>query len=380
MNSSLPPAAPPATLHVSQLDGLRGVAALAVVLFHFLEFTSPTLAANRLEHAFLAVDFFFCLSGFVLASAYDARLPQLGRRAFLRRRLIRLHPLVVVGGVLGWLTLWLDPFGHLYATYARQTPQLLLTSCLLLPYPYVPERSFNLFPLNPPTWSLFWEYVASVAYALGLVRLRLPWLRAATLLAAGALCYEALAAGGLGGGWNGGTIAAGAIRVSYSFLAGLLVYRTGWRLRSGLGFGCLSAVLAAAFLVPFAPRTNWLVEPLLVLGYFPLLVALGAGATPPSPAVARLCRWLGDLSYPLYMVHYPFLWIFGSYVAAYHPAPGPTALLIGIATLAIGGFAYGVLIFIDEPLRRYLSQLGQAGHAGQRVKRGEAKRRPYSAR
>jgi peptidoglycan/LPS O-acetylase OafA/YrhL len=256
-----------------------------------------------------------------------------------------------------------DPFGHLYATYASQTPRLLLTSCLLIPYPYVPERYGNLFPLNPPTWSLFWEYVASVAYALGLARLRLPLLWVATLLAAGALCYEARTAGWLGGGWDGSTMAAGAIRVSYSFLAGLLVYRAGWRIRSRLGFGSLSVLLAAAFLVPFAPATNWLVEPLLVLGYFPLLVALGAGAAPPTPAVARLCCFLGELSYPLYMVHYPFLWVFGSYVAAYHPAPGTAALLIVFSTLALGLFAYGVLVFVDVPLRRYLSGLGQAGRA-----------------
>ena len=356
----LPTPHPPApaeapTPHLGLLDGLRGVAAIAVVLFHFLEIAIPTPEQNDLAHAYLAVDFFFCLSGFVIAGAYDTRLSKIGLVAFFQRRLIRLHPLVVVGSLLGWLAFRFDPFSNLYATYAGQSPWLLLTSCLLIPYPIVPERFLNLFHLNPPTWSLFWEYVANLAYGLVLVRLRPVALGALTVLAAGAVCYEAGTAGFLGGGWSRDTAAAGAIRVGYSFLIGMVVYRSHWRLRAGLGFVSLSLLLAAAFLLPFAKEINWLTDSVVVLFYFPLLVALGASAQP-APHLAKLCQHLGNISYPLYMVHYPFMWIFLSYTEKYHPSGGTLAQLIPLALLGLGLLAWAVLTWVDAPIRRYLTR------------------------
>ncbi|RZL15536.1 MAG: acyltransferase [Hymenobacter sp.] len=343
------------TPHLGLLDGLRGVAAIAVVLFHFLEIAIPDPEHNVLAHAYLAVDFFFCLSGFVIAGAYDTRLQTMGVLAFFRRRLIRLHPLVVVGSLIGWLTFRFDPFSNLYATYAAQSPWLLLSSCLLIPYPIVPERFLNLFHLNPPTWSLFWEYVANLAYGLVLVRLRPVALGVLTLLAAGAVCHEVATAGSLSGGWSRDTAAAGAVRVAYSFLIGMVVYRTHWRLRSRLGFVSLSLLLAAAFLIPFVKEMNWLTDSLVVLCYFPLLVALGASAQP-APHLAKLCQHLGSISYPLYMVHYPFLWVFLSYHEQYHPSTGTLALVIPLAILGLGLLAWAVLTWVDAPIRSYLTR------------------------
>ena len=89
--------------HFSTLDGLRGVAAIAIVVFHFMEIAYSDFTKNFIAHGFLAVDFFFCLSGFVMAYAYDDRLKGMGLMAFFKARIIRLHPLVVLGGVLGLL-------------------------------------------------------------------------------------------------------------------------------------------------------------------------------------------------------------------------------------------------------------------------------------
>jgi len=73
------------------LDGLRGVAAVAVMLYHIGGWTGrPWLAA----HGYLAVDFFFCLSGFVLAHAYGRR--EIGWLGYMRARLIRLWPLIAI--------------------------------------------------------------------------------------------------------------------------------------------------------------------------------------------------------------------------------------------------------------------------------------------
>src|ERR1700742_2138380 len=97
--------------HFEILDGLRGVAALSVVTFHFMEWAYSDYSKNFIGHGFLAVDFFFCLSGFVIGYAYDDRIAKIGLRKFLKARLIRLHPLVVFGSVLGLIAFYLNPYG-----------------------------------------------------------------------------------------------------------------------------------------------------------------------------------------------------------------------------------------------------------------------------
>ncbi|OUJ70478.1 acyltransferase family protein [Hymenobacter crusticola] len=343
------------TPYFGLLDGLRGIAAVAVVVFHFMEFAVPDYADNFIAHAYFAVDFFFCLSGFVIACAYDTHLEKIGAASFLLRRLIRLHPLVVIGSFLGLLTFRLDPFSDLYTAYAPKVLPLLVTSCLLIPYPLVPERYFNLFHLNPPTWSLFWEYVATVVYAFVLVRVRPGVLHILTGLAAVALIYEAHAATNLAVGWGGENVGGGAVRVSYSFLMGLVVYRAQWILPTRLGFLSLALLLLAAFLLPFAKQVNWLTDSVVVLFYFPFLVALGAGARMTLRS-AKLCTFLGAISYPLYMIHYPFLWIFLSYIEKQKPPLSTLAVLIPLGVLFLVLLAYGIMRFVDTPLRSYLSQ------------------------
>ncbi|UOQ96360.1 acyltransferase [Hymenobacter sp. 5317J-9] len=344
----------PPTPHFAVLDGLRGIAALAVVVYHFMEIVVPDYEKLFIAHAYLAVDFFFCLSGFVIACAYDARLGSMGVLGFLRRRLIRLHPLVLVGSVLGLLTFLFDPFINLYATYGSQTWQLFVASCLLIPYPVVSERTFNLFPLNAPTWSLFWEYLANVAYALLLMRLRPGGLRLLTLLAAAALVYQAYLVPNLSIGWGLDTFWGGGARVSYSFLMGMVLYRSRWIVPTRLGFVGVGALLVAGLLFPYYNELTRLTDLLTVLIYFPLLVALGAGAHL-APRLAGPCRWLGELSYPLYMVHYPFVWVFLSYDGTQKPSTTTLAWLVPGATLALVGLAYLILVLVDAPLRRYLS-------------------------
>ncbi len=321
--------------HFEILDGLRGVAAFAVVVFHFMEFAVPDYNKSFIAHAYLAVDFFFCLSGFVIAYAYDTKLAQIGAGRFFLLRLIRLHPLVVIGSVLGLITFVFDPFSNLFSHYGwGKTATLFVASCLLIPYPLVHERYFNLFHLNPPTWSLFWEYIANIFYALVLYRLRRWMLWVLLVLAAAALFHEAYRSHQLSVGWGGDNIIGGAVRVLYSFLAGMLLYRSNRIIRSSLGFVSLSVLLMAAFLFPFSDNTAWIADPVIVAFYLPFLVALGAGAHL-SAAMAGFCKFSGNISYPLYMVHYPFLWIFMSYQGkiqandaadgGHHPRVNPAA-------------------------------------------------------
>jgi peptidoglycan/LPS O-acetylase OafA/YrhL len=341
--------------HFQILDGLRGVAAISVVIFHFMEIAQPDYEKNFIGHAFLAVDFFFCLSGFVIAYAYDSdRLKELGFATFLKLRLIRLHPLVVIGSIIGILSWLFDPFSNLYATYGNGKAFLMfITSCFMIPYPIVHERYFNLFHLNAPSWSLFWEYIANIVYALVLVKLRNKILWVLLVIGAVLITYETGKSGNISYGWGGENISAGAIRVFYSFLAGMLVYRMGWIIKSRLGFIGVSVLTLAVFLFPFSTKWNFVTEPIIVILYLPLLVALGAGATL-KPAFTKLCKFSGALSYPLYMVHYPFIWIFFSYLEKYKPTMNEMAIIIPISTVLLIAFASLILKFVDEPIRRYL--------------------------
>lgn len=192
--------------HFEILDGLRGVAALAVVLFHFMEWIFPDPSKNFIGHGFLAVDFFFCLSGFVIGYAYDDRIAKMGLRQFSILRIIRLHPLVVAGSVLGLLAFLFDPFGghpELYGT--GKIILAFLCSLFLIPFPAIADRAFNLFSFNAPAWSLFWEYVANIVYAFVLCRINRGYTLLLTLLSAVAICFVAYRSGNLLGGWSGPT-------------------------------------------------------------------------------------------------------------------------------------------------------------------------------
>lgn len=342
--------------HFVILDGLRGVAALAVVIFHFMEWVHPPDSGKIfIGHGFLAVDFFFCLSGFVIGYAYDDRIGKMGVKEFFKSRLIRLHPLVILGSVLGLLAFLFDPFAASTEAYTAGGLFLVfLCSAFLIPYPVMEERAFNLFGLNAPSWSLFWEYVANIVYALVLYRLSRRSLIVLTALAAITLCFVSYRAGNLLGGWAGENFLDGGARIAYSFSAGLLIYRSNWIIKNNLGFIGLAVLLSLAFVMPHFDGWNWATEAVVVLFYFPLLVALGAGSSL-SPGVKKLCVFSGNISYPLYMTHYAVIWIFGNYFTSQKPGTTELFLIVTVGTLLLVGFAYVVMVVYDVPVRRYLS-------------------------
>lgn len=340
--------------HFEILDGLRGIAAFAVVIFHFMEwvFTDPT--KNFIGHGFLAVDFFFCLSGFVIGYAYDNRISNIGIFNFFIVRIIRLHPLVIAGSVLGLLAFLFDPFGgHLELYSTGKIIVTFLCSIFLIPLPIIADRGFNLFSFNAPAWSLFWEYIANIAYALILYRIGRSYLFLLTIIAAAAICFVGYNSGNLLGGWSGPTFWDGWARISYSFLVGLLIFRCNWIIKNKLGFGVLTILLLLAFIVPFS-KWNWLTEVLIVLFYFPLLIALGAGAVL-KPGQKKYCQFSGKISYPLYMTHYAFLWMFGNYYINYKPDTSQLAFVIITAVIFLVVFAYLVIVVYDVPVRTYLN-------------------------
>ncbi|WP_026728003.1 acyltransferase family protein [Flavobacterium denitrificans] len=341
--------------HFEILDGLRGVAALAVVIFHFLEVAFPDPSQNLFAHSFLAVDFFFCLSGFVIAYAYDDRIEKMGITEFFKSRLIRLHPLVIVGSILGLAGYFLMPNGGIGERSIFEILLIFICSLLLIPLPIMKERYNNNFGLNAPAWSLFWEYIANIVYSLILWRVSRKTMVSLNVVAAIILIYVAYQAKNILGGWDGLTFWHGGARVFYSFSAGILVYRYKLIIPSKLGFIGLALLLVPAFLYPFNPETNYITEPLIVILYFPFLVALGAG-TIASSVTKKICNFSGNLSYPLYMTHYFAIWIFAVYQANYKCSGFELFAVVSLSTAVLIGIAYLTMRYIDIPIRHYLTQ------------------------
>lgn len=340
--------------HYEILDGLRGIAAIAVVIFHFMEFVYPDYRDNFIAHSYLAVDFFFCLSGFVIAYAYDNRIDKIGVFSFLKLRLIRLHPMVVVGAIIGLLTFILDPFSNLFAQYGgTNTFLMFLSSAFMIPFPVVHERYFNIFHLNPPTWSLFWEYLANVIYAFLLVKIQNKVLWLMLVIAGVVLVYTSFHFKNLAVGWGGDNFWGGGARIFFSFIAGMLIYRSNWIFKSSLSFAALSIILFGIFMIPYSDDVNWYMDPIIVILIFPLLVSLGAGARL-TPRFTNGCKFLGGISYPLYIIHYPFLWLFLSYIEVNKPSLMQMNIITAISTLFLIATAYFVLKYVDEPFRKIL--------------------------
>jgi len=320
-----------------------------------LEAYFHTYELNPLRHAYLAVDFFFLLSGYVVGYAYDDRLASLRVSDFLRIRLVRLHPLVVVGAVLGAVCYNYDPFaGQLQLVSGRHLLANMLFGALLLPFAALPNTYGQIYPLNGPSWSLLQEYLANIAYVLLAPRLSQRALQVLAAVSAVALVAAALTHGNLHGGWGWDNLWMGPVRLVFPFTMGLLLFRQRISLRVPGTFWVLSLVLLAVFAGPsFQPAG--LYEAFCVIVVFPLVVAAGAGAAPVAGLTATVCRWGGRLSYPLYLLHYPFVNIFANWLRATHPSSAHVKLVVGGLAVFFLLLSWLALRFYDEPLRARLN-------------------------
>jgi peptidoglycan/LPS O-acetylase OafA/YrhL len=355
--------------HYLILDGLRGVAALMVVLFHVCEAYSPGQPLTQIiNHGYLAVDFFFLLSGFVVAYAYDDRWKSMSVTGFFKRRLIRLQPMVVMGMTLGALFF---PFQAgatsplIQSTPAWQVVLVMLAGYTLLPLPpSLDIRGWGeMHPLNGPAWSLFFEYIANILYALGLRKVSNRVLGILTALAALFLMQLAIFGkrGDLIGGWSiePEQLHIGFARLLFPFLAGMLLMRLGKKLQVKNAFAVSGVILVVALAVPRiggADRLwlNGLYESLCVVVVFPLIVAIGAGGSLVTATTTRVARWLGDISYPLYITHYGLIYIYTEWVSRKEASASVTKGVGALVFVGAVALAYACLKFYDEPIRKWL--------------------------
>ena len=102
---------------------------------------------------------------------------------------------------------------------------------------------------------------------------------------------------------------------------------------------------------------NGLYDTLCVVVLFPLLVWLGASGRATDPATAGVCKFLGDISYPVYVIHYPFMYLFFSWLWSDAPIPFTQAWPVAVGLFAgVIVLAWAALKWYDEPVRRWLAR------------------------
>ncbi len=356
--------------HYDILDGLRGVAALTVVCFHIFEAFATSHLDQRINHGYLAVDFFFILSGFVVGYAYNDRWGKMKTWEFIKRRIIRLHPMVVMGALIGAAIFYTQGCPVWDVSKVGVGALLLATLLTMLLIPSTPGNEIRgvgeMFPLNGPSWSLFFEYIGNILYALFIRKFSTAALAVLVLLAGCGLAAFAIFGplGDLCIGYSltGMEFTGGSLRLLFSFSAGLLlsrVFRPVPRVRAA--FWVCGAAVVALLAVPRIGGAehlwmNGIYDTVCCLVFFPLLVCLGASGKVTDQFTTRICKFLGDISYPLYMVHYPFIYLYYAWVknnglSFEESLPGAAGVVAGSVVLA-----YLCLKFYDVPVREFLAK------------------------
>ncbi len=357
--------------HYEILDGLRGVAALIVVIFHVFEMHSGGDHAKQIiNHGYLAVDFFFLLSGYVIGYAYDDRWGKMTLKDFFKRRIIRLQPMIIIGSVVGAVLFYFqDSAGMGWDIYDVPVWKMLLV--MLIGMTLIPVgkgldiRGWGeMHPLNGPAWSLFFEYIANILYALVFRHLSKIILAVCVAVAAGFTIQYALTnpQGDLIGGWtidDPTQLRIGFTRLAFPFLAGLLLSRVGKLRYTKHAFLTASLLLVILFSVPRLGGTenmwmNGLYECFCLMVMFPFIVWLGAGGKVHGKKASHVCKFLGDISYPIYITHYPIAYTYMAYVSNNNltlEQSWPYAVLTVFAAIAV---AYLSMRLYDIPVREWL--------------------------
>jgi len=336
---------------------MRGVAAYAVLLYHYCAAYCATTSQS-----YLAVDFFFVLSGLVIGRSYEQRIRDgMTTIDFVVRRLIRLWPLYIVG--IGFAVVRAAGQVVLHDPNAIAPSQLgrsLLLEVFMLPS--LPMRG-ELFPLNGPAWSLFFEMVINIIFAVSIFRSSWLWAIVLAVLSAAALVFGVFIHGTIDLGFAWPTFGFGMARVAFSFSIGVLLNKILPRDPLMTWFAVIPVVLIGIILVvspPVAVRPY--VDLITTLVISPLLVAVGAFLQAPQ-RLKPVFEKLGDLSYPIYAVHMPliFIWAFGARKLGL-----PDVLILPGFVVFVTALALVLEACYDIPVRKWLSRLWKAHTVGRR--------------
>ena len=353
-----------------------------VIFFHIFETYSKGPAFQIINHGYLAVDFFFVLSGFVIGYAYDDRWDRMSTWGFFKRRLVRLHPMLIMGTVVGALFYFFGQcpqFGlEGYANGWKFLAAFVLALFMIPVGKGLDVRGWGeMNPLNGPQWSLTYEYIGNILYAF--ILRRLPNILLAVLTGAAAFCtldlclnwnvFGLLTEGRnyaiytVIGGWSlePEQIYIGFTRLLYPFLSGLLISRIGKTINVKGGFWWCSLILAAIFCIPCVGGEGSILNGVFcatsIIFLFPLILMMGAGSQIKGEKSAKICTFLGEISYPLYITHYPIMYMQMNWAWNNPDAPLYAHITVGISTVLLSiGLAYACLKLYDIPVRKWLTE------------------------
>ena len=334
------------------LDGIRGISAVVLTICHFGDRTPQGIL---LKHGYLAVDFFFLLSGFVLCYAYERKLAAgMTWAGFLQRRVVRLYPLYLLGLVLGSATVFAmgQLTGHDLSTFA----EALVFALFLIPFPHTVHYTLDAFPLNGPAWALSYELAINLVYAMvGFARSNRGLL---TIIMVSFVFYSVSAAvyGTYLVGPSVGQAWGGLLRTSYSFFLGVLIFRLSdlgkpvpkwtWWVATLIFYGCLAA--------PRMVAGNRPLDAVILTVVLPSVLFFGARCEVPK-VLERFCEASGELAFPIYMLHFPVVELASRYSNAHHLADGPAFAVMLAATALIVVLSWVVVKFYDAPVRAWLN-------------------------
>lgn len=338
-----------ANTRIVSLDGLRGIAALIVAVYHL-----PGLFGFAIPHADLAVDFFFLLSGWVMAYSYEERIAQgLPARTFFINRMARLYPLYIASLMLALLVfvskMWLGT-GEGIADLRCAAPNALMLPCLL--------NDGLGFPLNQPGWSIFVEVVLNVLwYCAVRYGLRsMDWKMAIHIVSCIFLWGMAMEMGRYLQGFNNSDLLEGMLRGVMGFAGGLLLFECRKEPRILLYFAVLTGLTLAALALHGGAGD---VAPLAftVMGVLPVLIWLCARWRP-AVLEGRVSAFLGDISYAVYLLHIPLSLLLQKPLRLAFPGTDLLSVLLkagvfGLVLIIASSLSYRLL---EVPARRWLVQ------------------------
>jgi len=322
------------------MDGLRGIAASAVLLGHAQVIMGEQTWVSR---KYLAVQFFFMLSGFVVGYAYEKRIINgMPVTEFYLRRIIRLYPLIILGTMLG--TIWYA-LGDAQFQFNSRSLLAIGLAALALPSPYT-HFSFGRFPINPPEWSLYLEVTAYLAFGAlikYMTNFRLALLCSLSFVSYTIVQYFYFYSPETPFFLNG-------FGLSYSFSMGLIIWR-GFYIKTlphvKLPFPILGLLLLSACIIP--KSLGWTADALCVALLFPMLIV--SAAAPGPRKEKNIIQILGSISYPLYILHWPVLQA-TKQLLLYTTGPSAATAIGCTAAVAL---AYGALHLYDVPVREWLA-------------------------
>ncbi|RQH04725.1 acyltransferase family protein [Paraburkholderia dinghuensis] len=329
------------------LDGLRGVAAFIVLVFHLIQ--QHTLTA--LPYAGLAVDFFYVLSGFVVACAYERKIlsGQMQTRDFVETRIKRLYPLIFLSTSIG-ISIALLAVIFKDSITLLQLLKITALGLLVLPSFVLPQWQ-TAYPLNMASWSLTFEAFVNLVYISIVRQLTNKALILIVSLSWFALLFLAIHANGISGGNNQNAWPLGFLRVMFPFFAGVALYRFKRHQKESTATGIALLLSLAAILLANLP--NYRVCSLIYVSIvFPAIVYIGSGIIV-TYKINAISYWLGAISYPVYIMQGPILRIGEEVIKHIHS--NAMTWLVSISEFCVVVLvSWAALKFFDEPVQRIM--------------------------